>query len=191
MSLGAQLSLTSLGLSLALGLGACLPNPQSTREFREGFPRAALEGELLLSQVPGGLSPVGAVFDKQIQLVGYKMEPAQPKRGDSVRITYYWTPLKSVPEDYKVFVHGEAEGGKAGRIHLDHYPADNRYPITAWRIGEVIADPFTLSIPARYPAPKLVLYSGLYKGEDRLRVTDAGRAKASDNRVDAVRIQLD
>ena len=174
--------------TLALGSAACLPNPQSVKERRESFDRGSLEGDYILSAPPAGMTEIGAVFGDRIKLVGYTLDPAQPKRGDTVDITLYWTALKPVPEDYQVFVHGDAiNGGNARRIHGDHFPAKGKYPTDVWREGELVVDTFSMSIPSAYEPERLGVYTGMYLGDYRVPLTSRG-ASASDaeNRSRAV-----
>jgi hypothetical protein len=168
---------------------SCLPNPQSVKERRETFDRSGLLGSLILESPPPNLRPVGAVFGGRIKLLGYTLEPAQPRPGDRITVTYYWTALKTVDEDYEVFIHGDAITGKSSRIHGDHFPAEGDYPTDVWQVGEIVADPFKIWIPTGYGPKQLGLYSGLYKDKYRVPLTDKGSAYGSgDNRSRAVEI---
>jgi hypothetical protein len=52
-----------------------------------------------------------------------------------------------------------------------------------WQVGEVIEDRFSLSIPSDYAGARLRVYSGLYKDDFRLPLTEAGLApKDRENR---------
>lgn len=177
-----------LGAALALSLGACLPNPQSIKERRESFPRDKLRGELILDALPAGAERVDAVFDRA-KLLGYRLVPAEPKAGDRVSVTFYWTALKPMAEDYQVFVHGDAIGGQFRRLHGDHFPAKGKYPTDVWQPGEVVVDEFTLWIPPQFGPKRLGIYTGLYKGNYRVPLSDRGLKPAgSDNRSMAVEI---
>ncbi len=178
--------------ALAVGfVGACLPNPQSVAERRAEFPRASLMGSLVLTAPPPGMVEVGAVFGDRIKLVGYTLDPEQPKRGDSVKVTFYWSALRPIAEDFQVFVHGDAAGANARRIHGDHYPAKGDYPTDVWREGEIVADPFTIRISGDYAPERFGLYTGLYMGDYRLPLSDRGKAPAdNENRSRAVEIVL-
>jgi hypothetical protein len=174
---------------LAVAAGACLPNPQSVRERRAEFDRSGLEGAYIVRELPPDIERVGAIFDDAFELVGYTLDPPRPKRGDTVRVVYYWTALSEQPRDFRVFIHGDAIEGSYRRLHGDHWPADGKYPTGVWRTGEYVRDPFTLAIPGSYGPPRLGLYSGLYRGDERLRVSSRGRKTAtSDNRSLAVEI---
>lgn len=175
-----------------VGLGAaCLPNPQSVRERREAFDHGRYVGKVLLAEVPETARKIGVVFGHQIELAAVELEPAEPKQGDRVQVTYYWRALEPVARDFQVFVHGDALEGSDRRLHGDHWPAGGAIPTGVWRPGEVVKDRFLLAIPGSYAGRRLGLYTGLYRGEDRLRITDRGSVEAtSDHRALAVQIDL-
>ena len=168
---------------------ACLPNPQSVKERRQEFDREGLVGDLILRAPPPGMKPVGAVFDGRAKLLGYEMEPVQPSPGDRTKLRFYWSASLPMSEDYMVFIHGDAIGGKSGRLHADHFPAEGKYPTDVWQTGEVVVDPFVVWIPPRYGPKRLGIYTGLYKGNHRVPISEAGnRPKTSDNRSLALEI---
>lgn len=172
----------------ALG-AACLPNPQSVKQRRQAFDRAPLLGRLILPTAPPGMKPVGAVFDGRAKLLGYEIDPERPGPGDRVKLRFYWSATLPMAEDYMVFIHGDAVGGKSGRLHADHFPAEGRYPTDVWQEGEVVVDPFTVWIPPRYGPKRLGIYTGLYKGNHRVPISNGGsRPKTSDNRSQALEI---
>lgn len=166
-----------LALAALAVLGtACMPNPQSVKERRATFDREPLLGEIILSKAPPEMREVGAVFGDRIKLLGFSLDPPQPKRGDTVEVTFYWTAVKPIPEEYQVFVHGDAISGNARRIHGDHFPAKGKYPTDVWREGEVVVDPFTISVPGTYGPERLGIYTGMYLGDYRVPLTDKGQA---------------
>jgi hypothetical protein len=160
-------------LLCAAALAACIERP-----FQEGPPpkakvdRAALR-DVLLSAVPEGMVPVGALFGNAAELVGYRVEPPQIVPGQRLRITLLWR-CKGELEPWHVFVHLDDPNGGGERIHAEHEPAGGRYPTDAWRPGELIADSFAVSA-GRTP---LGLYLGFYStGETRLTLNSAGRGR--------------
>ena len=170
---------------------ACMPNPQSVKERRMNFERDHLQGRLIVGEPPADMTRVEAEFGDVIKLLGYTLDPPAPVRGQTVEVKYYWTALKPLAEDYMVFIHGDAIGGQASRLHADHFPAKGEYPTDVWQEGEVVVDPFKVSIPPGYGASAVGLYSGLYKGDYRVPLTRHGRAPGGrDNRSMAVRIQF-
>jgi hypothetical protein len=182
------LAALSLGASIAGAIG-CLPDPQSVKERREKFDRGSLQGSLLLESAPPDMKPVGSEFGGRAKLLGYTIDPAQPTPGDRVEVKLYWTATGPMAEDYEVFVHGDAIGGNASRLHGDHFPAKGKYPTDVWREGDVIVDPFSIWIPAGYGPKQLGLFVGLYTGNYRVPLTAKGAAESdNENRSRAITI---
>ncbi len=174
---------------IAFAITACLPNPQSVKEQRENFDRDSLKGTLILDSTPSDMVPVGAEFGKRAKLVGYKLDPKQPSGGDKVQVTFYWTAIAPMAEDYEIFIHGDAIGGNAPRIHGDHYPAGGKYPTAVWREGEIVVDEFSIRIPISYGPKQLGIYAGMYLGNYRVPLTNRGSAESdNENRSKAVTI---
>ncbi len=169
---------------------ACLPNPQSVKERRASFDRDSLRGKVILSEPPSDMVRVDAEFGS-IKLLGYTLDPAVPKRGDKVRVSFYWSTSAPVDEEYQVFVHGDAIGGGARRIHGDHFPAEAAYPTDVWQPGEIVVDPFTVRIPGEFGPAQLALNTGLYLENFRVPLTNRGLAPADkENRSQAVTLNF-
>ncbi|MBI3178330.1 MAG: hypothetical protein HYZ27_01635 [Deltaproteobacteria bacterium] len=160
-------------------------------ERRESFDRRALIGSVILDRLPVNATAVNAVFGERIELTGVSTDPPKPKRGDSVDVTFYWSAQKPVDEDFMVFMHGDAIDGQARRIHGDHFPAKGKYGTDLWRPGEIIADTFTISIDGDYGPRQLGLFTGLYKGDYRVPLTNKGNAASdAENRSRPLVIEL-
>lgn len=178
--------------TLALFFFGCLPNPQSVKEKRESFDRSKLEGSLILDKPPSNMKPINAVFGGRVRLLGYTTDPERPSRGDTVEVRFYWTADKPIDEDYMVFVHGDAIGGNARRIHGDHYPAKGKYATDLWKVGEIVVDPFAVKIDTDYGPRQIGIYTGMYKGDYRVPLTDPGQAQRdNENRSRAIELTLD
>jgi hypothetical protein len=189
--LGFGLGMKRVLLGLAIGLSACLPKPESVREHRENFDREAIRGSLLLETPPIDMHRVDAEFGSRAKLLGYTTDPASPQPGDRTTIKLYWTATAPMAEDYQVFVHGDAIGGNASRLHGDHYPADGKYPTDVWREGDVVVDPFVIWIPPGYGPKQLGIYLGLYFGNYRVPLSSHGLAPAdSENRSQAITLNF-
>ena len=112
-----------------LALCACIERPwQDTPQKRE-VDRGAL-ADVLLTAVPPGLTPVGAVFGGSAELVGYRLEPAALVPGQRMRLTLVWR-CRAELDSWRIFVHLDDTAGS--RIHAEHDPAGGRYPTDAWR----------------------------------------------------------
>lgn len=161
---------------LLLAGTACITRAESVESRRRDFDRSGL-GDVIARAAPAGLTPVDARLGDGIELVGWQAEPARPRPGDRVTVTLYWKAVEPPQESWKVFVHADPVGGRGGRINGDHEPAQGRYPTQVWREGEVVKDPFTLAVPAGYPASGIELWVGMFEGNDRLEVESRGRVR--------------
>ena len=161
-------------LALALICTACIERP-----FAEPPPaqaRAQLDRSVLkdvLVPPPADATVVGAVFGNAVELLAYKLEPPQMVAGQRAKLTLYWR-CRAELERWRIFVHLDDATGTGGRIHAEHDPAGGRFPTDAWKVGDLIADPFVFA-PGSNP---LMLFVGLYtEGENRLALTSAGRGR--------------
>jgi hypothetical protein len=106
--------------------GAWLPSDQGDDVEVGQFWVEAQEPE----QAPGETI---AHFGPSIRLVGVEYEPTQ------ALLTLYWQTDSAIAQDATIFVHAlAADGQLLGQ--RDAAPYDNRYPTSAWRPGQVIAD---------------------------------------------------
>ncbi len=133
--------------------------------------------------------PLDVSFDDRIQLLGYDLtlpHGSYVGAGESFKIVWYFRAKKSLPIDYRIFVHIDGEGQ---RIHGDHDPVGGKYPVRLWDENDVIYDEQDLDVPASYHAGDYTIFMGFYAGDSRLPVK-SGPADA-DNRVRAgvLRIQ--
>jgi len=86
--------------------------------------------------------------------------------------------LREVAGDPQVFVHVD---GPCARINVDHAPTAGRYPSALWLPGDRVRDAYAVTIPWYCPRGRYVVWTGLFRGDARLRVT--GGAHDGDNRV--------
>ncbi len=124
---------------------------------------------------PHAQNTMQAGFGKQIAMVGYD-EASNPQ---GLALTLYWKRNAPVTADYSVFVHVLDTNGKI-IAQQDSQPANGTNPTTLWDEGEVVADPYTLSVPERGTYRVDV---GLYlpaTGE-RLIVVDANGKEVGDH----------
>ena len=142
-----------------LALCACIERPWQDPPQKREVDRGALS-DVLLTAVPPGLTPLGAVFGGSAELVGYRLEPAALVPGQRTRLTLVWR-CRAEMDSWRIFVH------------LDD-PAGGRYPTDAWRPGDLVADAIVFT-PGTNP---LRLYVGFYtQGENRLHLESPGRGR--------------
>ncbi|MFN8484818.1 MAG: hypothetical protein U0768_17430 [Anaerolineae bacterium] len=144
--------------------------------------RVWVDGPVGLSQPPQPpQTTVNASVGDVAHLLGYDV--AQAKPGAPLDVTLYWRADSPAPTDYSVFVHLLAPDGSI-LSQVDRPPGLGRYPTSAWQAGEVVADPYTLSVPAGAAPGRYRLAVGWYDAAGtRLPVLDAAGAPQPDNRL--------
>lgn len=157
-----------------------------TSEPIEGRENQNFIAETVLDEVPAVQHPVGAVFDERIELVGYNLELPGGDfvgPGQQFAITWVWRARRRVPGSYKIFLHIDGSGQ---RIHGDHDPVGERYPVRLWDEGDVILDRQEIRVP---PTNRPGIYHfmiGFFAGNNRLPVTEGDADDA--NRINAGRL---
>ncbi|MFN8474268.1 MAG: glycosyltransferase family 39 protein [Anaerolineae bacterium] len=152
------------------------------------LPAPAVLGRVWVDS-PAGLSQlrqppqhaVNAALGDAAHLLGYDVAQAQP--GAPLSVTLYWKADAPAPADYNVFVHLLAPDGSI-ISQVDQRPGFGHYPTSAWRAGEIVVDPYTLSVPAGTPPGKYRLAVGWYDAAgNRLPVRDTSGAPQPDDRL--------
>jgi len=181
--------LASLLLFLPVLAAACIERPETPAVRRSAADRSSLGG-VLLASLPQARYPVGAVFGDAVELVGLDVTPDPVPHGARATVTSYLRVTGELDDDWKVFVHLDDEARAAPRVNADHWPAGDRYRTSAWRKGDIVRDTWSFVAPAG-SVERLELWTGFYKGDDRLPLTSAGRARSDGgNRVRAVTLPL-
>lgn len=140
------------------------------------------------SEVPKIQHKVEANFEDKILLLGYDLKLPHGDyvgAGESFELTMYWKALRSVPGNFRIFLHIDAS---ELRIHGDHDPVDGKYPVRLWNAGDIIIDHQKLEVPPNYDAGPYTIFVGFYSGETRLTIKsgprdDANRANAGVLRI--------
>jgi hypothetical protein len=192
--------LITMSLAIALGAGLIVFGPTLGRQLVEQTSHIALPEAMLApqltpatelfpadSQLLANVVPLSAVFNDEIELVGYKLDqqPAQ----DTLNLTLYWHGLRSIKADYMVFVH-LADANDNLLIGVDRPPTEGANPIQNWHSTEIIIDRYELALPkALTGLHKLIV--GLYKNDtgQRLPVSSPGNL-TQDNSLLLAQLQL-
>ena len=53
---------------------------------------------------------------------------------------------------------------------MDHTPVSGKYPAAKWKAGEIIRDQHTFRPPAGWNYDHLEVYTGMFKGNERMTV---------------------
>lgn len=158
-------------LLILLGL-ACIERPVSPRD-RYQVDRSELTDVLLASE-PRVTARINGTFDEAIELIGLEMDPVTPSPGVRVRVTFYYRVLAELGDDWRIFVHIEDPRRRAARDTVDHWPAGGRLRTLAWEEGDLIRDEFEFVAGTAGPVE---MWTGFYRGAQRMRVSAAGRGR--------------
>lgn len=124
--------------------------------------------------VPPISHPLQANLGDQVELLGYDLDRTEAQAGETLHLTLYWRALSEMETSYTVFTH-LLDGGEQIRGQQDNPPLRGTYPTTLWMPGEIIVDPYDITIKADTPSGLHVIEIGLYDPADlsRLPILDA------------------
>ncbi len=139
---------------------------------------SVVENRTLITLVvsSGARTPVGADFGEQISLTAYELTRLQYKPGESIPLTFFWQAISSPANNYTMFIHlTTPQGGIVSQ--LDTSPQVG--PTSSWPVGEILIDPYQLSIPPSVNTGDYQLRVGFYDSlsNTRLPIANPGRAE--------------
>ena len=131
-------------------------------------------------------NPVHIALDggdgSRIALVGYELDRAAAAPGEALHLTLYWRALRDGQANYSVFtqVVGSQDNIWA---QMDGWPLGGNAPTATWRRGQLVVDPYILTVREDAPPGIYDLQVGMYNAEGtRLTVLGAG-GHAQDTRI--------
>ncbi len=126
----------------------------------------------------GSRIPVGANLGGQIVLNAYEIPRLQYKAGELISLTFFWQAVAVPTDNYILFIHlTTPQGGIVSQI--DAPPLGGIRPTSQWNVGEIMVDPYQLSIPPPTIPGDYQLRIGLYDPDTkaRLPILEPGRAE--------------
>jgi hypothetical protein len=128
--------------------------------------------------IPSGESP--ARFEKGLTLVGHRLTTVLPQE---LRLSLLWRAEAEIETDYTVFVHLTRDDTILAQD--DSFPAGGYYPTSLWRVGDIVDDEHTLTLPEPYDPTKHKLIVGFYQLEtlDWLQVVDEASKPVNDHLI--------
>jgi hypothetical protein len=82
----------------------------------------------------------------ELILAGYDLDPEQAAPGEQVWLALRWQALKAVERDYVVNIRLLDAQGKEAAYWLGR-PVRSGYPTNTWQAGQVVEDPWRLTLP--------------------------------------------
>ncbi|HXJ20220.1 MAG TPA: carbohydrate-binding family 9-like protein [Polyangia bacterium] len=123
----------------------------------------------LLTTPPSPRYPVNADLDGKVLFLGLDADPVPVEAGKDVKITQYFKVVAPPGESWRTFTHLEGPG-KQNYLNADHTPMDGKYPVSAWKAGDIIRDVQTVRVPDGWTFPSMEVYVGLWRGAERMPV---------------------
>ncbi len=106
--------------------------------------------------------PVGAQLDEAITLVGYDLSQFVIRNSLFLTVTLVWRAEATPGDDYTVFVHLMDKSG-ALVAQADHPPLEGAYRTSFWAPGDVVRDPYHLTVgETTVPPYACTLLVGMY-----------------------------
>ncbi|GIK56220.1 MAG: phospholipid carrier-dependent glycosyltransferase [Chloroflexi bacterium] len=121
---------------------------------------AVAEAKVVSADWPESGEPLAQVGDGVVvTAVALNQQTARP--GDTVQIDITWEVITPPITNLTTLVH-LAEPGQPPLATGDNQPVAGQYPTRAWAAGEVIADQYTLAIPAGLAHGRYPVWMGMY-----------------------------
>ena len=121
-------------------------------------------------------------FENQVLLLETKIDRDMLQPGEAVQVDVAWRGLKSWPDNYTAFVHLL---GPDGKVHgqVDQWPVQGTLPTSNWTAGQVVDDPYTITLPPGAPSGQYQVEVGWYLLSTlrRLNVLDAAGRPSDDH----------
>jgi 4-amino-4-deoxy-L-arabinose transferase-like glycosyltransferase len=108
-----------------------------------------------------------ANFNGKTALVGYELDRRVACPGETIHITLYWRALAPFERNYSVFVHVLGEDDQKW-AWSGGWPVQDQAPTRTWQPGQIIEDPYELTIGETTPP-------GFYDIEVGMSAKDVGR----------------
>ncbi len=146
-------------LSLPIGM------PPGDYFFKPGF--RTVSGEIIgYFELPGRTKPLSVTTAKtypsletfqapspshlrandDLILLGYDLEPKTSRPGSALWLTLYWQGLTDVTHDYVILLRLLDETQQEMAYWLGR-PVRSGYPTTEWKAGQIVQDPWQLTLP--------------------------------------------
>jgi len=107
---------------------------------------------------------IGAILGGEVRLLGYNLPSRLAAPGESIAVSVFWQGIKAADGGRVVFVQLLDRSGKV-------WAAWEGPPVIAWEAGDVLRDQYLLLVPADVPDGEMRLTIGIYRTEDRQRLS--------------------
>jgi hypothetical protein len=121
-------------------------------------------------------------FENQVLLAEARLDRDTLRPNESIKVDLTWRGLKTWPDNYTAFVHLV---GPDGQVHgqVDQWPVQGTLSTSSWTAGQVVDDPYVITLPADAPRGKYQVEVGWYLLSTlrRLNVLDSAGRPSDDH----------
>src|SRR5262245_15254000 len=169
------LALVSLSVSACVEQAPDIPSEDDLKQARAN----------ILSTAPTPKFPVNASLEGRVTVLGVDVDTDVVEPGHTFTVTTYWKVNQPVSDGWRMFFH---LGKKNIYQNHDHIPLGGKYPVSQWKAGDILRDTYRMSVPANWQGGEVDLYTGLWKGPLRMKVTSG--PTDGENRVLLVKLPI-
>jgi hypothetical protein len=127
-------------------------------------------------------------FGDAVSLVGFSADPAVARRGDVVRLSYYWRLEVPADQDLQATVFF-TDRDETVQLHRGfplwwqiHELGGGLYPTDQWDVGEVVKEEYYVLVPRTVTPGSYYVRMRVHDGTPELAMSSAGEAVASQTR---------
>jgi hypothetical protein len=128
-------------------------------------------------ETPAISQPINIAFDTpaKLTLLGYDLPTTTTLANNAAQlpINLYWRAETEMDTAYTVFIQLLNSAGQVV-TQVDMQPLAGTAPTTTWLPGEIIADPYTLTLPVNVSPGTYSLITGIYNAATGQRLPVAG-----------------
>jgi Carbohydrate family 9 binding domain-like len=143
----------------------------------------------ILTTAPTPKYAVNADLDGKVVYLGLDVDPATVEPGKDVKLTHYWKFVATPGDGWKTFTHLEGPNHQSF-INADHPPVKGKYPVSAWKAGDIVRDEHVIRLPANWTHDTLNVYVGLWRGAARLPVKTGAHDETGRTLAAAIPVKL-
>jgi hypothetical protein len=114
-------------------------------------------------EAPAIAQPFAVSFGRPplLTLLGYELVHTRFEPGQTLPVSLYWQAEAEIAVNYTVFVQLLDQQGQVA-AQIDRQPQAGAAPTTTWLPGEILTDPYAITLPADLPPGSYRLITGLY-----------------------------
>lgn len=157
-----------------------------SNQLREGEVDLNPINRALVKTLPPNARQANASWGDDIDLIGWRLDPPQPRPGSPLDIHLFWQAKKKIPHNWQIFIHIDAPGQ---RIHGDHHPVEGLYPTQNWAPGDIVHDVHRIVVARTITPAPFTFYVGLYRGSERKPVTSTNKDRDNRANIGSIRVR--